>query len=205
MGMKRIVSVIAMLALLTGCGGAAPAAAGGETAIVLSDAGITVNGGGETKTVYTSRDIVYYEDRDFYASGNPYGEGGEGDKHAAEEAEAHRVVNITAPGTYRVSGTLSAGQIRVDLGEEAYEDKSAVVKLILDGADISCTVAPAILFLNVYECDGDWDADTASARVDTKDAGAVLVLVCIPGWAWVALAGIILVAAGETVIRTGRR
>ncbi|MBQ7802037.1 MAG: carbohydrate-binding domain-containing protein [Oscillospiraceae bacterium] len=148
----------------------------GETAITLSDEGITVNGGGETDSVYTSHDIVYYEDRDAYDSGNPYGEGSDADKHTADEAAAHTVVNITAPGAYRISGTLSAGQLRVDLGDNAYYDESAVVELILDGADITCTVAPAILFQNVYECDGEWSADTATSQVDTSAAGAVLVL-----------------------------
>ncbi|MDD5864302.1 MAG: carbohydrate-binding domain-containing protein [Firmicutes bacterium] len=147
-----------------------------ETAIVLSDGGITVNGGGETQTVFTSHDIVYYENKTAYDSGNPYGDGGEGDMHTAEEADAHTVVNITAPGAYRLSGTLSAGQIRVDLGEDAASNPEAVVELILDGADITCTVAPAILFQNVYECDGDWDAETAQATVDTANAGANLIL-----------------------------
>ena len=147
-----------------------------ETVIVLSDDGITVNGGEETDAVYTSHNIVYYEDRDTYDNGNPYGEGTDADKHTAEEADAHTVVNITAPGAYRISGKLSAGQIRVDLGDAAYEDPDAVVELILEGADITCTVAPAIVFQNVYECDGNWDADNASSEVDTSAAGAVLVL-----------------------------
>lgn len=146
------------------------------TAITLSDTGITVDGGEETDTVYTSHDIVYYQDRDTYDSGNPYGEGTDADKHTAEEADAHTVVNITAPGAYRISGTLSAGQIRVDLGSDAYEDPDAVVELILDDADITCTVAPAIVFLNTYECDGNWSTDTASSDVDTSGAGANLIL-----------------------------
>ena len=147
-----------------------------ETAIVLSDGGITVDGGEETETVFTSSDIIYYEDRDAYDSGNPYGEGEAHERHTAEEAAAHTVVNITAPGAYRVSGMLSAGQIRIDLGDDAYEDPAATVELILDGTDITCTVAPAILFLNTYECDGNWSADTAKAEVDTSAAGANLIL-----------------------------
>lgn len=147
-----------------------------ETAVVLSDQGITVNGGGETDAVYTSSDIIYYAFMDTYESGNPYGEGTLSDRHTDDEAAAHTVVNITAPGAYRISGKLSAGQIRVDLGDGADADPNAVVELILDGADITCTVAPAILFLNVYECDGGWSTETASPNVDTTDAGAVLVL-----------------------------
>ena len=147
-----------------------------ETLISLSDQGICVNGGGETEEVYTSHDIVYYEQKTTYESGLPYGAGSEKDMHTAQEAAAHTVVNITAPGTYRITGELSAGQIRIDLGENADKDENAVVELILDNAAITCTVAPAILFKNVYECDGDWSEETATAVVDTAKAGAVLVL-----------------------------
>lgn len=146
------------------------------TDILLSDEGITVDGGSETDAVYTSRDIIYYEDRDTYDSGNPYGEGTDADKHTAQEAAAHTVVNITRPGAYRFTGKLSAGQLRVDLGEDAYGDPDAVVELILNNADIACTVAPAILFLNTYEFDGNWSADTARPDVDTAFAGASLIL-----------------------------
>lgn len=153
-----------------------PVLEGTETVIILSDDGITVDGGGDTDAVYTSHDIIYYEDRVSYESGNPYGEGKAEDWHSASEAAAHTVVNITEPGTYVLSGKLSAGQIRVDLGEDAEEDPTAVVNLILNNVDITCTVAPAILFLNVYECDGDRDEDTAKPDVDTSAAGANLVL-----------------------------
>ena len=146
------------------------------TEITLSDAGIVVDDEAETESVYTSRDIIYYEDKDTYESGNPYGEAEAWEKHTQLEADSHTVVNITAPGAYRLSGKLSAGQIRVDLGEDAYDDPNAVVELILSDVDISCAVAPAILYLNVYECDGAWSADTAKSTVDTSDAGANLVL-----------------------------
>ena len=145
------------------------------TLIQLSDAGITVEGV-HKDAVYTSNDIIYYEDKDTYESGNPYGEGTASDKHTAEEAAAHTVVNIAQPGAYTVTGTLSAGQIRVDLGDDAYEDPNAVVELRLMNVDITCTVAPAILFLNTYECDGNWSEDDAKPDVDTTAAGANLVL-----------------------------
>ena len=179
--MKQILSLLLVCLLLTGCGTQkAPESTVPETAsvteVVLSDEGIRVNGGEETKAVFTSRDIIYYEDRTTYDSGNPYGEGQDHERHSAEEAAAHTVVNITQPGTYRLTGTLSRGQIRVDLGKDAEEDPSAVVELILADADITCTVAPAILFLNVYECDGDRDEDNAQPEVDTSKAGANLIL-----------------------------
>ena len=199
--MKKLTAALLAALLLTGCGStAAPVETAVETSpvtetavqtaptvsatsrydsfteIQLSDEGITVDGGAETDAVFTSHDIVYYEDRETYDSGNPYGEGEDWQRHTAEEADAHTVVNITQPGAYWVTGKLSAGQIRVDLGADAYYDENAVVELILEDADITCTVAPAILFLNVYECDGNWSVDDAKADVDTTAAGANLIL-----------------------------
>jgi len=144
------------------------------TEVLLTDEGISVDGAEET--VYTSHDIIYYEDKDAYESGYPYGEGETWERHTEAEAAAHTVVNITAPGAYRISGKLSAGQIRVDLGEDAFENPDAVVELILSDADITCTVAPAILFLHVYECDNGWTPETATSDVDTTPAGANLIL-----------------------------
>ncbi|MBQ3125872.1 MAG: carbohydrate-binding domain-containing protein [Clostridia bacterium] len=143
--------------------------------IVLSDSGVTVDGqaatGDSASAVYTANDIVYYEDgHDF-----TYGEGTESDAHSAEEAAAHTVVHITKPGRYEISGTLSRGQIAVDLGSDADEDPEAVVTLVLNGTDITCTVAPAIIFYKVYEC-GTADADAASKDVDTSAAGANIII-----------------------------
>ncbi len=139
--------------------------------INLSDNGITVDGAkiseNEQDTVYSAKDIVYYEEgQDF-----TYGEGDENDAHSKAEADGHTVVHITKAGTYVLSGTLSKGQIAVDLGEDAKENPEAKVTLVLNGANITCTVAPSIIFYNVYEC-GSSDTETASKTVDTKDAGA---------------------------------
>ncbi len=121
--------------------------------------------------VYTDHDVVYYEaGHDF-----TYGEGLSTDEHDAATAEAHTVVHITQPGTYRISGSFPAGQIAVDLGEDAKDDPGAVVTLILDGVDIMCTVAPAIIFYNVYECGSD-DPETAGPVVDTSGAGANVII-----------------------------
>lgn len=141
--------------------------------INLSDSEITVDGApvtsNENETVYTANDIVYYEDgHDF-----TYGAGKEDDAHSKEEADGHTVVHITKPGTYVLSGKLSKGQVAVDLGEEAKTDKNAVVKLVLNGVDITTTVAPSIIFYNVYECGSD-DTETAEKTVDTVDAGAIV-------------------------------
>ena len=166
--MKKLAAFLLIVSLvLTGCAGKGPAAEG--VAISLSDGQITVDGAvisnDPTQAVYTARDIVYYESgRDF-----TYGEGTEDDAHSREEAEAHTVVHITKPGRYILSGQLSNGQIAVDLGEEAEDNPDAVVTLVLSGVDITCTVAPAIIFYNVYECS---DKNVSTPTVDTSHAGA---------------------------------
>ena len=165
--------------LLSGCGAqSAPAEEAlpeGTVSIQLSDSGITVDGekasSDDTAAVYTAHDVVFYQ----AGQGFAYGEGTAADEHAQEEADAHTVIHITQPGTYALSGTLSAGQVAVDLGEDAEEDPGAVVTLILNGADITCTVAPAVIFYNVYEC-GSADAETAVKEVDTSAAGANVVI-----------------------------
>jgi len=166
--------------LLTGCSaGIRNDSSGNIQGIAIDgvDFGITISGDNVSEeSVFTSTDIIYYEDLTEYPSGSPYGEGEAHERHSAEEAAAHTVVNITRPGTYRISGTMEKGQIRVDLGEDAAADPEAAVTLVLDGLDINCEVAPAILFLNVYECDGRWTAETASSDVDTSAAGANLVI-----------------------------
>ena len=176
--MNKAISILlafAMVVSLAGCTEQKEETGNDGVQIVLSDEGVTVDGapvtGEETAAVYTANDIVFY----LAGQGFTYGEGSEADEHTQAEADAHTVVHITQPGTYRLSGRLSAGQIAVDLGENAKEDTSAVVTLILDGADITCTVAPAIIFYRVYEC-GSADTETASETVDTSRAGANVVL-----------------------------
>lgn len=180
--MKKLISLslTALMILATFSGCAISKTDDGSNLIELSDSKITCDGKTVTnensEAVYTSNDIVYYQNLDTYESGNKYGEGAEADKHTKEEANANTVLNITKAGTYRISGTLSKGQIKVDLGEDAKADENAVVTLILDNADITCDVAPAILFNNVYECDKDASTDNAKSDVDTQKAGANIII-----------------------------
>ena len=167
------------LGLLTACGAEASSEEAplpeGTVSIQLSDNGITVDGekasSDDTDAVYVAHDIVFYLE----GQGIAYGEGTEEDAHSQAEADAHTVVHISQPGTYVLSGTLSAGQVAVDLGEDAEEDPDAVVTLILNGVDITCSVAPAVIVYNVYEC-GSADAETAVKDVDTSAAGANVIL-----------------------------
>ena len=143
----------------------------GATEIKLSDEEIMVDGSvissDEESAVYVAKDIVFYLEN----QGIAYGEGEEVDEHSQKEADAHTVVHITKPGTYAVSGTLSAGQIAIDLGKKAKKDPEAVVTLILNGVDIKCSVAPAVIFYNVYESSSS-DSEDATKDVDTTEAGA---------------------------------
>ena len=196
--MKRLLPVLlAVVLLLTGCQNAgpnepdtkpqepsgntqtentaSPAPVEDAVKIALSDEEITVDGKAisddTASAVYAANDIVFYlEGQDF-----TYGEGTEADAHSQSEADTHTVVHITQPGTYALSGKLSAGQIAVDLGEDAEEDPNAVVTLVLNNVDITCTVAPAVIFYNVYEC-GSKDTETASETVDTSAAGANVII-----------------------------
>lgn len=181
-------TALTLLLNLTACqsaGASSQTSSAQEQALVLSDEGITLDGQTLTEniesSVTVSHDIVYYQS----GMGSNYGDGSEEDAHSEEEAQAHTVVTIRQPGTYRVSGVLSAGQPAIDLGENARTDPDAVVTLILDGVNITCTVAPAILFYNVYECDTQWvscqengteDEYNAPSAVDTSSAGANIIL-----------------------------
>lgn len=146
-----------------------------ECKIELSDDGILVDGEAistdSESAVYAGADIVYYKE----GQDSAYGAGGEDDGHSEEEAAEHTVVTITKAGTYRVSGTLSKGQIAIDLGEDSRDDESAVVNLILDNVDITCTVASGIVVYNAYECGSD-DTETATKNVDMTNAGVHIIL-----------------------------
>lgn len=145
------------------------------TQIFLSDDAITVDGNAVSRDssapVYVANDIVYYlSGQDF-----TYGEGTDADSHSQSAADAHTVLHITKAGQYVLTGKLSQGQIAVDLGEDAADNPEAVVTLVLNGVDITATVAPGILFYNVYEC-ANKDENKAAMNVDTTSAGANIVI-----------------------------
>ena len=170
---KSLACFIVLSLLLSGCSVISPKLEGVQ--ISLSDSKITVDGkeitSDSSQAVYAANDIVFYlAGQDF-----TYGEGTTEDAHEQSEADAHTVVHITKPGRYVLSGELSLGQIAVDLGEDAEENPEAVVTIILNGVDITCTVAPAIIFYNVYECCSS-DEETAAKDVDTTKAGANVII-----------------------------
>ncbi|MBQ9419882.1 MAG: carbohydrate-binding domain-containing protein [Synergistaceae bacterium] len=83
--------------------------------------------------------------------------------HSASDAYNNPVLHITRPGAYKISGTWK-GQIWVDIpdesvteGKDTDEDDNAHVILILNGVTVNCSVAPALVFKNVYEYAGNGD------------------------------------------------
>lgn len=98
--------------------------------------------------------------------------------HTAEEAYANLVLHITKPGTYMLTGQWH-GQIYVDLGEEeeTFQSPEAKVHIILNNAEVTCDVAPAIVFDDLYECDYAWaEREKYSNEVDTTEAGVVVTI-----------------------------
>ncbi|MBQ3653172.1 MAG: carbohydrate-binding domain-containing protein [Synergistaceae bacterium] len=94
--------------------------------------------------------------------------------HSAEEAYNNPVLHINEPGTYRLKGKWH-GQIWLDPGIDAQ------VVVILDGVEVSCDVAPAIVFHDVHECGPEDAGVVAEASRDigaevAEDAGAVVVI-----------------------------
>jgi len=164
--MKKIIVLFICILLFVGCSNGSSVSYDDAITIILSDNEILVNDNkismSTSDDVYLANDIIYYEE----GKDSSYGEGTESDSHSIEEAKSHSVVHITKAGTYRLKGSLSKGQIAVDLGEDAKEDPNAIVTLVLDNVDITCTVAPAIIFYNVYESES---TDAAGANVYIED------------------------------------
>lgn len=98
--------------------------------------------------------------------------------HTADEAYDNAVLHITEPGTYILEGEWH-GQIWIDLGDsdDTFTDENAKATVILNGVDVTCTVAPALVFYSAYECDNTWeDQSSWSHNVDTTDAGANVII-----------------------------
>ncbi len=96
--------------------------------------------------------------------------------HTSADAYVNPVLHITKAGTYSLKGTWK-GQIWIDVGE----DESDKVAIILNSVDVTCTVAPAIVFHDLYECGPDDEDKVAAASMDVgkdllDDAGAMVVI-----------------------------
>lgn len=164
--MRKIIVLLICTLLFVGCSNSDVTSNDDFITIALLDNEILVDGNAISKNdsnvVYLANDIVYYEE----GKDSSYGEGAGSDSHSVEKAKMHSVVHITKAGTYRLKGSLSKGQIAVDLGKDAKKDPNAVVTLLLDNVDITCEVAPAIIFYNVYESNS---TSSAGANVELVD------------------------------------
>ncbi len=92
-------------------------------------------------------------------------------------------ITISRSGTYRLSGTLSEGQIIVDLADSG--DGEAVVHIILDGVDVVCASGPALyvreageVFLTLAEGSENRLADTERPKDEADSAKAAVWSVC---------------------------
>lgn len=98
--------------------------------------------------------------------------------HSEAAANENKVLHITVAGTYILQGNWK-GQINIDLGDtdEVFGDASKSVTLVLSGCNIECTVAPGVIFRDVFECDHSWEArENADTNPDLSDAGAVVII-----------------------------
>jgi len=103
-----------------------------ETIIKLSNDNITVN---STEISTSDSDAVYL---DFKTEMH-------GDVTEEYKGIENKIITISDAGTYRVSGQIENAQLAV-MADEADE-----VKIILDGADITCNTAPAIMIYSAKE------------------------------------------------------
>lgn len=119
--MKKLLMILLCICLML----AAACAEGGETIIQLGDDAILVNNApiseDTSAPVYLVHQVEVHED-------------------VPEELKnlSNRVITITDAGTYRFSGSAADAQIAVKAGLDD------AVRIILDGAEISCRTAPAI-------------------------------------------------------------
>ena len=96
--------------------------------------------------------------------------------HSQEEASEYVVLHINKAGTYILEGSFK-GQINIDLGENARNDSTAKVVLVLNGVNVECAVAPALIVENAYECDNAWEDEERNEAVDNIDDAGVKVIV----------------------------
>ncbi|MDO4940570.1 MAG: carbohydrate-binding domain-containing protein [Erysipelotrichaceae bacterium] len=97
--------------------------------------------------------------------------------HSKLEAYSNPVLHINEAGEYILQGNFN-GQIAIDLGEDSFTDEDCKVTIILNGANVTCSVAPAFIVYNAYEVDNAWEeAETHSNEVDLTNAGVKIILV----------------------------
>ena len=140
--MKKIFSMILAFALclsLAGCGSAAAASDGGT-----SNGGSSAAVIAETAAVQTEEELIAAEakaEEDVETTGTITLSDGASRADSSGVTISGDTVTITAGGSYRVTGTLTNGQIAVNAPEEK-------VVLALDGVSITCENSAAIYVID---------------------------------------------------------
>ena len=133
--------------------------ASSTTVISLSDSKITVNG----ETISTDTNSCVY-------LSNKMDNGGTSTDATSSNIEISNIININSAGTYEFSGTLTDGQISVNVNNIVGE-----VRIVLNNVNITCKNAPAIF---VYYKDTENEdckvvIETASGSTNTIVGGKI--------------------------------
>jgi hypothetical protein len=138
-GSRRLALAAASAALLAGC----------STGAGTTDAGSGADASTETTTVASTNAADHDEPADH--EWDPAdevlvtltGDSAEVDGDGVTVQDG--TVTVTAPGTYRLSGTLTDGQLIVDTAD------SGIVRLVLDGVAVTSSVSSAVVVDNAEE------------------------------------------------------
>ena len=155
---KRIIALAGasalLLGLLAGCGG-------GDSASAPAEAASASEAAEASSPAQEVQDNAPAEAGP--ASAGEYAVTLEGDKITCNDGKVSgSTVTLTKAGTYRISGSLSDGQIIVEAGKE--DD----VVLILDGADITCSTGAPIAVMQA----GNASIELAEGTENTVTDGA---------------------------------
>ena len=153
--------------------------------LVLNDGESKIDGVLLTQTpnfgvsIHDGENIIHYEKE--YADISGYGEATEeNEKHSKEDCNKEKLVKISQPGTYIVSGSLK-GQLSVELSGET--DSTQIVTLVLNSIDIKCTIAPGLIFYKAFEIDSTAYEDSGNTisyetanSLNFNNAGAKIII-----------------------------
>ncbi len=168
--LKMSVAALALAAALAGCSGStqagssSPAATGEPSSSAAPGPAVGAEAITED-THYDGDDLIWDAESEIPVT---LADGGSSAAGAGVDVDGN-TVTITAAGTYRLSGSLSDGQVAVAAGEED------VVRVILDGAELaSSTGSPFVVTsaneVLVYLADGSTNTLTdAKTYADTGD------------------------------------
>ena len=133
--------------------------------LVLNNEGSTLDG--ETLTenradvsIEQGSKIIHYAKESVNSSN--YEDTNKTEMHSNEECNQENLITIKKGGTYRVSGTLK-GQLSISISSQEK------ITLVLEGVDIYCGVAPAVIVYKAYEMDTK-NYEVEKIQIDLKKA-----------------------------------